>query len=151
MSARRLKDYSRLTKALVAAVSHKVVWTTGDLLDVIGATIRELADAELLELQKEVVPAKATNDEAKARQRAYYEKNKERIKAYQREYSKTSDRAARRRRERANRPTNAYIAAMLGLSVHEATPELIEAKREQLLLQRLSNQLCSTIGERGQQ
>jgi len=105
----------------------------------------------------------ANKEKVNAKQKAYYEANKEKVNANNkawrdsnREKVKAKKKAWRdanrekvnaSQRGRRNALHDCYVASFLGMKTHEAPPELINLKREQLELKRLVRKLDQSIHE----
>ena len=103
----------------------------------------------------------AWNEKARAKSKAYYEANREKCIARAKSYRELN-REKERARKKAHREANiekeryrlmgysqslsrSYVARSLHISVYEATPELIEMKRNQLQLKRSIKKLKEHI------
>ena len=70
--------------------------------------------------------------------------------ACRKSYQKNPEKARKRRRGEIEGLADCYVAETLRLPLADCTPELIEMKREQLMLKRLTKQLETVIKEKKQ-
>lgn len=81
----------------------------------------------------------------RARAKTYLENNRDKMRAYKKAYRETSADKVRAYRESL---APGYVAATLRLPVDQLTPELLEAKRQQLEISRALKALNATLKEK---
>lgn len=92
----------------------------------------------------------ANKEKLVAKGKAYCEANKEKRGAYLKSYyasnkDKQLDRAKSWREESSKEINDSYCSTVLNIRVKDATPEILELKRQQLKLHRLTKQLKKEI------
>ncbi len=91
---------------------------------------------------------KRNKEQEATRWQTYYGSNRETLLARDAEYRKANGQAiAAKQADRIKRLTPGYIASLIGVSLGDAPPELIELKREQVAIHRLTKQLTTTLKE----
>ena len=84
----------------------------------------------------------ANKEKVAARHRTYREANKEKLAAREKAYREANkEKVVARHRTYRELITDQYAAQKLGLKKSECPPELIEMKREQLLIARMTKEL----------
>ena len=95
---------------------------------------------------------KANAEKINSRQSAYLKANAEKIASrkaayYKANAEKEASRKAAYNKANAEKLSDVYISTLLGIPLREAPHELIEMKREQLLLKRALSELNKTLKE----
>ena len=91
----------------------------------------------------------ANKEAIAAREKAYRQANKEAIAAREKAWKQANKEAiAARDKDRVNKLVDRYVAAALCMSAKDCPPDLIELKREQIRISRLTKQLTKLIKEK---
>lgn len=88
-------------------------------------------------------------DKARASIKKWREKNKEKILASKKKWNKKNiDKVIAEKAKSIAKLSDGYVASALGIRIQYLSTELIELKRQQILIHRSTKQLIQTINEK---